>query len=118
MDVDMSVFDIYYLVGMALLKMVEWLDKQTDQLLVDQAQVLQNHLQHPGRSLTQIATDSKLYIWIHMSVPCTTYSTMSGATHRTAGSCLPISQLALNHDTMIEKLLVDTYNLIKPQLPI
>jgi hypothetical protein len=62
-------------------------------------------------TVVDFLTSQEILVWIHVSFPCTTYSSMSGGTHRTKQSILPITPLAQSHDNMLKELCDDILKL-------
>lgn len=117
LDVDVDRFGIWFILGMGFIKMVEWLDKHE----LMSARLLGSKLRSDSSSQSinnfDNVLDTLLYngvhVWIHISFPCTTYSTMGGGTHRQAGSTIPKTTLATKHDRMMKSLSTDIIRMSK-----
>lgn len=54
--------------------------------------------------MEEVLRRSGIAVLLHLSFPCTTYSTAGGSTHRAKGDRAAASPLAQQHDTMLEAL--------------
>ena len=109
LDVDVDRFGLDFVVRMAMIKMFERMANHPQE-------AVRNAMHTDGVAcsgaepfepldLLHELKRRRIHLWVHMSVPCTTYSTMGGGTHRAGGSNEPMSPLAQKHDHMLEHIL-------------
>jgi hypothetical protein len=102
-DVDVSVFKVEFLVRMAIVQFFEWAKARRLHQFEDVVSI--------PNDVVDFLESQEILVWIHVSFPCTTYSSMSGGTHRTKQSILPITPLAQSHDNMLKELCDDILKL-------
>lgn len=59
---------------------------------------------HRAADLSVALDAERVAVLLHCSVPCTTYSTAAGDTHRAAGCIEPTSELARSHDALVRTM--------------
>lgn len=106
LDADIERFGLMYALKMAMLKMHEWMDSHPSSAI----RCASDALAKEGADLAEQLRLARVHLWLHLSVPCTTYSTMGGGTHRDGGSIAPKTILAATHDRMVAEMvpLLDT----------
>lgn len=102
-DLDMSKFDLNFLVRLAFLRHATALGRTLGTNL--------EKFQIGEISLPQLLSIEGIAMLLHCSVPCTTYSKSACTTHRASGQITAKSTLAEKHDGLIDKLTTDLVSL-------
>lgn len=102
LDVDVGRFGLEFVLHMALVNMRTWMDSHASSAIRCASEDL---APVEGDTCYERLRRARVHLWVHLSVPCTTYSTMGGGTHRAKGSLEPKTALGRAHDRMVAEML-------------